>query len=1029
MQRAERDRAEGRSHRVTIHFSKSGRNLLDLATTRTPLLPYASEGTQHFDIVVAALGATVTALSAEGKPAWTIARHTGGGATWWDHDTQQQMRWNAAEVKCTDGATPDDGATAVQLDDKSRIALVRRADPGLGMVEMRIHCVPSEVPDTLRAWLLDALFGNGCNPGLFPSAKVAALGSPRLIELFVDGQPEALVTTEIDEGQDIGTDGLFDPPADYKDIAPTPGKEPPPTPTADTDETNRWQQAANMVPRIGRSQQALEVEDVLTPGCLANTRLGPMVGVVHQDLLDNIRSAVNLLTPHLGTVTLAGGTLTIPWLASLASADFLSGGTAPGSGIFTLLRDPRQLSPVLKGGAGLLDRLAWKMMITPDPSTGQTKLQQEASAGTLAATLTRWNVGSAIESILLSNGGNIKDTRLTDEDRSRLVEAFEVFDIGTITLPAIPAAPPPILWPTPAPGGPNLSLVTLTITGITGTMTFGPVGSPPTVPLLSIGSGGTIDITISLPAITLAATVARATTPLGTGVLIGAALTCFFFPLSCFTLTPTALLLLAILQDLSRFTAVIPTTTLTYRVEFAYDQNTRHVEPTITLMGAAGTATVTSTSSQPSSIAAAFNNLVISLGNSLNAWPLVLGASIGVALQDTLRKQGVRFPLGLTQGLSAMDGTALSTANDTLSLIAEMEPVANTVAQPWITQVPTAALVRNRTELTHFLARRELNPSVITGTMPASLSVGVYGGLALTQNVLNSYVYAQWRAGAFNLDITWAPLVFKLVDTLPQGTFGVNRPQRITVWPATPPRLELAPEGLHAGEAVNNTTDPTRRAELAPFSTGPRPLVAYFDDVRVCFGAGAIGGTDGLQSGQWEFSFNFRTTATLDLQWPFALALRTDAGPGAVTLTEGRTMEFADGALLSSPLDPAYQNWLTFASEVANLVANRQSGASTSGDWNAPPWKRPNPWVVQKPGGDMLSLEMLAARKTLTMLPMFRSPVLELLDGSGAPTVALILGIPTPVPLGTLSRAQGLVVRNFIVPFLNPAGLVAFPGP
>lgn len=655
-------------------------------------------------------------------------------------------------------------------------------------------------------------------------------------------------------------------------------------------------------------------------------------------------------------------------------------------------------------------------------------LQQQAADGTLAATLTRWAIPPAIETVLLSNDGDMFDTRLSDADRSVVVEAYEVIDLGTITIPGLPSAPPPILWPAPTPGGPNLSLVTLTITAITGAMTFTNVGLPPLVTNLAIGANGTVDVALALPATTLAATVARATTPLGISILIGAALSCIVIPFACATVSPLSLLLLAILNDLARISATIASMTLSFRVEFAWNPGTRHVEPTVTMLGASGGVTVTTTSSPPGSIASAFNNVLVALGNALGAWPSLTGVAVAAALQSTLRSQGVRFPLGITAGLSAMNGGAQSTPNGTLVLSAEVEPIASTVAQPWITQVPPVAVVRNRAETTHFSARRELNPLTITGTRPFPLTVGTYGGLALTQNVLNSYVYARWRAGAFNLDLRYAPQVTRLVGLLPAGLFGASPPGRISVWPATPPRIELAPEGLHASEVLPGVTDLNRKAQLEAYSTRARPLVAYFDDVRVCFDASAFNNENNtLQSGQWEFSFNFRTTATLDLRWPFALELRTDAGPASVRLTEVRSMEMADGALISMPLDPGYEAWEKVARELAILMAQRHDASSVQASQPTTTWQRPNPFVVQTVASDMVTLELLAGRKTLTILPMLRTPLLELVDGSGSPFLASTLGVNAPLNIGTLTRGQGTRLRERLGPLLDLAGLPAFP--
>jgi hypothetical protein len=75
-------------------------------------------------------------------------------------------------------------------------------------------------------------------------------------------------------------------------------------------------------------------------------------------------------------------------------------------------------------------------------------------------------------------------------------------------------------------------------------------------------------------------------------------------------------------------------------------------------------------------------------------------------------------------------------------------------------------------------------------------------------------------------------------------------------------------------------------------------------------------------------------------------------------------------------------------------------------------------------------LDMLHRRKVLTVLPAVDTVLLELVDGSGAPTLNGLLGLLGTLPAGTtvdlrtMTCAQGDSLRFTVVPAL---GLPAFP--
>ena len=70
-------------------------------------------------------------------------------------------------------------------------------------------------------------------------------------------------------------------------------------------------------------------------------------------------------------------------------------------------------------------------------------------------------------------------------------------------------------------------------------------------------------------------------------------------------------------------------------------------------------------------------------------------------------------------------------------------------------------------------------------------------------------------------------------------------------------------------------------------------------------------------------------------------------------------------------------------------------------------------------------MEMFARRKALYLLPAVDTALLELIDGSGAPLLNMIVlplaGAPGPLPtsLRAMTRAQGTALRNFLLPLIG----------
>jgi hypothetical protein len=301
---------------------------------------------------------------------------------------------------------------------------------------------------------------------------------------------------------------------------------------------------------------------------------------------------------------------------------------------------------------------------------------------------------------------------------------------------------------------------------------------------------------------------------------------------------------------------------------------------------------------------------------------------------------------------------------------------------------------------------------IVTSAIPPP-AIDNYGGLSLSQNALNYYVYSQWIQGVFNLDITDSRSIVKLIALLPAGTVTPTI-TRIHVWPAASPRAEIAEQALVARQ---------------------RPLVLTFDDLRICFEMSGpwVNDMPGPSLSVCELSANARAEATVTLDWPLIPTLRFDLA--SVGLVDASVWELTDPNQPPGTASPTAP-WAPFVRTiVAMLLA--PNAANTI---NAPPM--PSPWRNPIPRGmpqeliasvptpplfpQSLYMDVLGQRRALHLLPVLQTILLELVNGSGAPTLNLFLGT-TGVTMMSMTCLQGTSLRKLIV----AASLQSFvfPGP
>lgn len=947
-------------------------------------------------LIIGSRFSRVTFLSEEGKPTWTQVAGTSKTSRleFWDHAQRSVVDLSSLELPSRRLLAAKD--LTVEVLDKR--AVVRFSLPDLGAVQQILRFESGRAED-LALPLIEVVFGcRDCHAESgFPVDRLAKLGLLCEVETRVLGEKSPLWRLSVEvEAIRRAVNGDFNAPEDFKPWNPKPRRVPDPVePERQDPESPPASEGTAVAVRA-----LFRKLDDLTPQCVDETRLGTTAGVMHQDLLDHVSMAANDLVPLIGTVAMAGGTVTIPWLASLAAINAGSA-TAPGSGLFTFLRDPRTAATATspaKGGTGLLDRIAWLQLHTRD-AAGMMRTQNESSAGTLTSTLGRWGVSAGTSAALIAVGGDLD--LVSEAQRIEIVERFELTDLGTVGFPGIAGTIPPAGTPPLSP--PEIAgLMTFRLTGIGGTMAFGSLAGIGPISGLAIGNNGNISGTLNLPTTTLTATVTRALSLAGWLVLTGGSVgLCLLNPLGCPAVLTLAALLAFLLNNVTALRAVATGVSVGLDIQWQFDPSTQRVDPAVSITSRTGTITVTNTWVTPNIIANLFESVVTGLGNLFNLWLVVAAEGARAGLESAMRDAGLRFPIGATQlGLRATDGGAVSFTRSVLMLFAHVAPLADPPgAEPHVTQAAPLENLRQRLSDANAIMRRDLNPPPTT-PLSGNVTVACYGGLAFNQNALNHYLLRRWLNHEFELVVTGAPAT--MLGSLVPPPFMPRSPGRVHMWCAVPPRLELSQEGLLSGN---------------------RALYAFFDDIRVCFEVDpAGGGNDGPNRGTLlEFSFNAKMPATATFDWPVVLRVlfeRKAATPSDLLAWD--VLEFNHP--LMQPW-PGMAAWTKLADQCLAMLLSPIDASSIVAEPSATAWGRPMPGVAeslielptaQAFANERFYAELLGRQRALYLLPALSTALLQLVDGSGAPLLAFLAGKPAPISLGTMTRADGATVRKLL---------------
>jgi hypothetical protein len=642
------------------------------------MLPYQTTGGQWFDVLVNEDFARFTGTGPDERPLWTIVRQAESrAASVWDHEARTVVDLSHDAVKpvaVTRAAGLDFRVRSSRSRDKDNVAEIIIQDPAVGTFRQVLTFTKRPELARYGPALLRLLFGGpAChaNSGL-PLERLERLGCLTAAATLVGNSAAPIIRLSI-EAPHVAKARYADfrPPRGFVASDPAPAranKHQTPAPTAPASSVvppapTPMPPAPTPVPgappgpvSVVRSFTAAEA---FTPDCFGTTRFGSMAVLLHQDALDDARRAVNPVAPLLGTATLSGGTLTLDWLGALKIILMGTGmpgtgsATAPGSGLFCALENPRMKPTATKpasGGDGLFDQIAVRNLVAPDKVTNQSFLQSQAASGALLNTMLSWGLGNntALIARLFAVGGDLRSMNLSTSDRIEIADAYEK-SLGMLSLDLLPSE---VDFDVP-------NVVHAHLFSLTGAMNFGSLGTTLLVPGAAIGSTGNITIVLNVPTTTLNATATWQISPyLAAAVLIVSVITCIFFPFACAAVaTVVTILTNYVTKQLAVISGVATGVSLSVEVAYRWDPTRGVVSPFVSSQLGSGAVTVFASTPPSNPIRQQVEQILITAGDALGIWTRALTAVIPQKVQSALRDNGFECPLGAQRlKLSAASG-------------------------------------------------------------------------------------------------------------------------------------------------------------------------------------------------------------------------------------------------------------------------------------------------------------------------------------------------------------------------------------
>jgi hypothetical protein len=166
---------------------------------------------------------------------------------------------------------------------------------------------------------------------------------------------------------------------------------------------------------------------------------------------------------------------------------------------------------------------------------------------------------------------------------------------------------------------------------------------------------------------------------------------------------------------------------------------------------------------------------------------------------------------------------------------------------------------------------------------------------------------------------------------------------------------------------------------------------------------------------------NVKTRAAVTLAGPFIPRVLFDASAASIEISDARVGELVDPNLPVKAATVDLHLWEPLAQEVARVMLAEHDAEQLQAPPPPIPWAPPIPLgqpheLIHLPQVQLLPpqafyLELLGRRRAVYLVPVVRTGLLELVDGSPAPTLNALLGA-TGVSLSSMTCCQGLTLRS-----------------
>lgn len=515
---------------------------------------------------------------------------------------------------------------------------------------------------------------------------------------------------------------------------------------------------------------------VKIPQCLPST-LGAQIAVeVEQLLMDDIKFLGNAVLSRLNEFDGQNGSVVIDWLAQWAASPAVAGGD---DGLYCLLRDPADLTanPPVLGGQGLLDAYAERRV---------RAAMLDGSILSLGLILPG-ALQLAITNALASSPAQPFDS-LDPTSQAQLRELFLMQLIGSFSVNFPTSTPTSTVFH----GLVNVKLEDLEFK----------VDLRNTSPITALDLGDNlIHLQIELPYVYGNANVLRWPTGLYWAVLGVDGLGCLFFPFLCSLLPLIVAVGLFLITDYANFTVRISNLLIDADISFQPDA-AMVLRPQVALQ-LDGDVDVAYIGIIPDGVDQILSLIYSIILDHIDYVKNLLQSQIQSALNRLLTNTlNLSWPPQFGPvPLSALQSETDGVQQEYLYLETALDAGLVGVSAPFITQVAS-----------------DVEDTLLGGRLQSTYDANghpmfrAYGGVVLSQNIINYYVNTMWRSGSFDYQLTDAQIA-DVVTTLQPLVDLTGQTLEIHLWPAVTPRTVFTPSGQLTNGAYACT---------------------YFDDVRLC---------------------------------------------------------------------------------------------------------------------------------------------------------------------------------------------------